>query len=563
MALDAKWTTGNDPGGKRLTWLLVAPCLLGLTCLVLGRHGNLAWDDADYLRRALANTRLAAECGSPASISRSVDLLLKEEPKPPFLVAWLMLGTSIVGRHRLDALIAFGSVLPFGLLALATIALARRYHGSRAGPLAFVLLAASPRTLEFGGKVMVETFLALWVLLALACASELLVRPSRKVGAMLGLVCGLALLTKLSAALLLGGAVVMGLGMIWRERERDLNRDRQHQLRSVRCALLVCLAVAGPWYARNLPAAVRFGVLSSRFNIDVEGRSAIVPPIDRLSALIADLPGWPMTVILAVAGVYSARLWWMSRTAPEAAGPTVERLAVARLFSVFTVLCALTAGGILMLPQHFDSRFLLPLWPALAVALSGPLAWMIAQPADHRRRFVMRAALAGSLGAAVIGLIREPVATTCWDARALIDELVARHGVSSLANVGNTENWNVCKTGLVNELRDNPDDCFVLHDLSAAGGEELRSRLGRFDAVVVLEPSAFPPGFQQAVPALNRGYSAIAQVLGTDPELIRAADLPRRGLPPLACYVRRRGYRPIQIAGTAPRKRESIPSRLK
>ena len=158
----------------------------------------------------------------------------------------------------------------------------------------------------------------------------------------------------------------------------------------------------------------------------------------------------------------------------------------------------------------------------------------------HGGGIAVGAALAASLAAAVVGLVREPVSTTCWDLRGLIDELVLRHGVSTLANVGNTEGWNVCKTGLINELRENPDDCFVLHDLSAETAEGLRSRLRRFDAVVVLEPAAFPPGFQAALPALNRGCSAITEAIRADPELTRVDGLSQEGLPPLAFYVRHR-----------------------
>ena len=209
MALAPDLATRCDFVWKRATWALIASYLLFLTCLVLLRHGNLAWDDADYLRRGLANARLAVEGRTLPSIPRIADLLLQEGPKPPFLVAWLMLGVSIVGRTNLDALIAFGSVLPFALLALTAFVLACRSHGSGAGLLAIVLLAASPRTLLFGGKVMVETFLGLWVMLTLAWTAELLVRPCRRAGVILGLATGLALLTKLTAVLLLGGAAMV------------------------------------------------------------------------------------------------------------------------------------------------------------------------------------------------------------------------------------------------------------------------------------------------------------------------------------------------------------------
>ena len=108
-----------------------------------------------------------------------------------------------------------------------------------------------------------------------------------------------------------------------------------------------------------------------------------------------------------------------------------------------------------------------------------------------------------------MGTVGEPASTTCWAARSLIEQIVSRYGVATLANVGNTQDWNVCKTGLINELRDDPNDCFVLHDLSSESSEGLRTRLPRFDAVVVLETSGISPGFLAAVPGLNRAYPSI------------------------------------------------------
>ena len=55
-----------------LTWILLLSSLVLVTVLVLLRHGNLAWDDADYLRRGLADTRHASSgtslyCPTPAA----------------------------------------------------------------------------------------------------------------------------------------------------------------------------------------------------------------------------------------------------------------------------------------------------------------------------------------------------------------------------------------------------------------------------------------------------------------------------------------------------------------
>jgi hypothetical protein len=144
------------------------------------------------------------------------------------------------------------------------------------------------------------------------------------------------------------------------------------------------------------------------------------------------------------------------------------------------------------------------------------------------------------MAAAAIAAVGEPVSTTCWAARDLIDQLVNRYSIANLANVGNIEGWNVCKTGLINELRENPDDCFVLHDLSAESAEGLRRRLPRFDAVAVLEPSAFPPEFLTAAPGLNRAHPLISEIIQADPALVRLKGLPVEGLPALAIYIRRR-----------------------
>jgi hypothetical protein len=93
---------------------------------------------------------------------------------------------------------------------------------------------------------------------------------------------------------------------------------------------------------------------------------------------------------------------------------------------------------------------------------------------------------------------------------------------------------------LINELRPNPADCFVLHDLSAETRDGLAARLKRFDAVIVLEPSAFSGGFIAAAPGLNRAASYVDDIVAADPELVRLDDLPVDDLPPMKVYRRHR-----------------------
>ncbi|MGZ3469713.1 MAG: glycosyltransferase family 39 protein, partial [Isosphaeraceae bacterium] len=458
------WASRRSPA-TILTWLLLSSSLVLLICLVLARHGNLAWDDADYLRRGLADARHATSETTLAVIPRLLARLIKEQPKPPLLVGWIALGALLTGRSHIDMLMVYSSVVPFLLLALGTVGLARRFHGPAAGLLALAFLLASPRALSFGGKVMVETFLAFWVLLALGLASELAVWLRRTTGIALGLATGLALLTKLTAVLLLAGASVSFLWWMFRP-----GPDRSLRKRALGWAIVTCLAVAGPWYACNARAAVRFGTFSARYNLLAEGQPRIVPPRDRLGRILSDLPGWPLIVMLGVVG--------FGISVRRGSNPTLETAETAALcstparFRVLAVASTLVAAGALMIPAYFDTRFLLPLWPSIAVVLGGALAQAF-RGLTFRPRVAIGAALAASLAASIAGVVGEPASTTCWAARGLIDQVVSRYGVTTLANVGNVADWNVCKTGLINELRDDPRNCFVLHDLSAESAEGL------------------------------------------------------------------------------------------
>ena len=528
---------GPELLARCLTWALICASVSLLAAFVVARQGNLAWDDADYLRRGLSDAREATNGPASLIIPRALDRLLEERPKPPLLVGWITLCALCLGRDNVGALVVLGSVAPFLVLLMAVAELSRRAGGPWAGLIGVVGVVASPRALSFGGRVMVETFLSLWVLLALTLASRLLSETGRgrKLGAGLGMVTGLALLTKATAVLLLGGGIVWCLWRII-----GSGPDRNARLRVLALAVLVCVLIAAPWYVHNAPTAARFALFSARFNLVAEGQSHVKPVWDRLVLLLADLPGWPLAVLLGISGfLISGRVKAARKGNPD---PSPSFLFLRRIFADCPQQVWSCATAVLLVPSYFDSRFLLPLWPSVSVALSGPAAGLMGSLGVVPRAFT-NAALAASVSVSALGMVREHVAPTYWNAGNLIDQLVSRHGVSTLANVGNTETWNVCKTGLINELRTNPADCFVLHDLSAGSREELCTRLPKFDAVVVLEPEAFPAGFLSAAPGLNRAATVIHDIVATDPALVRLDDLPLEGLPPMRVYLRRRENR--------------------
>jgi hypothetical protein len=344
---------------------------------------------------------------------------------------------------------------------------------------------------------------------------------------------GLALLTKLTAVILLAGALVpFGVRALRRD------ADRFARLRALFWAVLTCCAIAAPWYLRNISSAVQFASFSARYNLVAEGRTHVTLLQDRLALILAYIPGWPLAVILGVAGCWTSRGWRRIHEYRQEGQTGVD--AAPFSYCVMTLASVFTATTVLMFPPHFDTRFLLPLWPAVAVVLSGPAARIHAGMAGLPR-FVMGAGLIAASLISAVGLLRAHVTTTSWDTGALIDELVSRHGISNLANVGNTEAWNVCKTGLINELRKTPEDCFVLHDLSAETVQGLKERLPRFDALVVLDQGAIPADFLTAAPGLNRAYTQMSERIITDTGLVRASGLPLDGLPPMSVYLRTRG----------------------
>ena len=100
------------------------------------------------------------------------------------------MGVHTIGRRNVEELILFSTVVPYGFLMVAVTLVGRWLRGPWGGFLSLVCLASSPLSLAFGGKVMVETFLALWVLLVYSLTAFYLTAPSRKHAALLGLVIG-------------------------------------------------------------------------------------------------------------------------------------------------------------------------------------------------------------------------------------------------------------------------------------------------------------------------------------------------------------------------------------
>jgi 4-amino-4-deoxy-L-arabinose transferase-like glycosyltransferase len=117
---------------------------------------------------------------------------------------------SLLGLDSVDAHRAFGLVL--GCVVVVLVALvARRLAGPRAGLAAALIAAISPVLVGADGSLLSETLYGAWVLLALLAALALAERPRARTALALGVLGGLAALTRGEGVLLVACVALAAL----------------------------------------------------------------------------------------------------------------------------------------------------------------------------------------------------------------------------------------------------------------------------------------------------------------------------------------------------------------
>ncbi len=138
---------------------------------------------------------------------------------PPAL-SFLLAGLDVVHIRSVDAhRVALAVISSLGVLAVGL--LGRRLAGPRVGLLAAVLAAVDPLWVQWGGFVMSESLYLVIVPTMLLVALRCLDRPNRWDFFALGLLVGLATLTRSEAVdfvLVLGGLVLLLATSAWRDR---------------------------------------------------------------------------------------------------------------------------------------------------------------------------------------------------------------------------------------------------------------------------------------------------------------------------------------------------------
>jgi 4-amino-4-deoxy-L-arabinose transferase-like glycosyltransferase len=130
-----------------------------------------------------------------------------------------------------------GAVVAVGLLG-------RRVGGQRIGLIAAGLAAVSPLLIARDGSLMSESLYGLLVVLALVAGYRVLDRPVPRSAALMGLLIGLAALTRSEALLFVP---FLAVPICYRARPKNVSRGR---LAAV--AVVVTLLTVAPWTLRNL-----------------------------------------------------------------------------------------------------------------------------------------------------------------------------------------------------------------------------------------------------------------------------------------------------------------------
>ena len=161
---------------------------------------------------------------------------------PPLTILALVPASKLPGNSRLwmrFTMVAFGAavVVLIGLLGQALA-------GDGAGLVAAAIGAVYANLWMNDGLLMSETLAALTTVGALVLAYQFMRRPTWRTAAGLGVVCGLAVLTRAELVLLVP---LLALPVVWVAR-----RDRTAGLRGAAVMLGGTLLVVGPWVGFNL-----------------------------------------------------------------------------------------------------------------------------------------------------------------------------------------------------------------------------------------------------------------------------------------------------------------------
>ncbi len=327
----------------RLAAIALSLFFVGATFLwLLLDRSPPSWDDAYYLSKSLVFYDALAD-GGLRGFSRQ--FLHGMQDKPPLIAALPTPVYWIAGRKTRAA---YAVNLSFLLVMFGSLYwLGKKYAGPRAGLIAVFVAGTMPILYGLSRWFLVECGLAAMVCLGMCLVAEWNEFDGASKAFLLGVVCALGLLLKMSFPLYV---LIPTLYFAIRARGSTL------RIKTLAAFAAPALVLAGPWYFFNCRS-----VLGTALKAGSAGTAQIYGTGD----------------ILSWSGIssYLTNLW--------NAGPTLYFIALLLLGLAFAksipaagrrglVLCALWGSPVLFLVfgHYRDLRYAAPLFPALALALA-------------------------------------------------------------------------------------------------------------------------------------------------------------------------------------------------
>jgi hypothetical protein len=373
---------------RRLAFVALAALFVvafALQCVAFVRANSQTYDEGATLVSGSLLLRGGPDVNAEhPPLARVLAALPIEARRPPRidLAAWQARRDSVFGLGRdylYEGGVPFRELLQLGRAPMVAIAVAlivlvglfaHRLWGPRAGLLAVFLAAFDPNLVAHGSLASHDGVLAFFLVLVALGLTELFARPSTRWLVGIGFASGLCLLTKFSgvvALVLVAGALMLqalttgGIGVLWLDGTEPPRRGLRALLFAAGNAVLpIVVAVllvklvyrggVGGWLD-GLRAQVAHQEAGHRAfffgEIRGSGWTSYYPV-----ALLLKCP--PLTLLLAVAS-----LAWSRRG---------KRFGAAALTVLLPI--ALVLGGLLVSRVDIGVRYMLPIFPLLAVAAS-------------------------------------------------------------------------------------------------------------------------------------------------------------------------------------------------
>ena len=220
--------------------------------------------------------------------------------------------------------------------------------------------------------------------------------------------------------------------MIYAVRSMARSRRPGPVLKRLMLCVVVCLAVAGPWYLKNAGSAVKFAIFSAKYNELATG--VLRTPLSQRAAEMANnLAGWPLIVTIAACAVATVLFRAAGSTARDAGGD--QATAARRIPPGWRGWARASRPPFCCTRPTSTPGFCCRSGRSLAVAIgSGRQCASTRIPVDFEIDPGVGFAVSSSV--ARRPSLTEPLFPTYWKTTGLIDDLVNRYGVSNAGQRG-------------------------------------------------------------------------------------------------------------------------------